>query len=68
MNYKKAYRCKADLKMLREEMNLSKEFVANEIGYSVRNLERIEKIMQLLAKKQRVEYVHFINLNMSKLL
>ena len=43
MNYKKAYRCKADLKMLREEMNLSKEFVANEIGYSVRNLERIEK-------------------------
>ena len=29
--------------MLREEMNLSKEFVANEIGYSVRNLERIEK-------------------------
>lgn len=43
MNYKKVYRSKADLKMLREASNLSKEFVANEIGYSVRNLERIEK-------------------------
>ena len=43
MNYKKAYRCKVDLKMLRELMKLSKEFVADEIGYSVRNLERIEK-------------------------
>ena len=43
MNYKKVYRCKVDLKMIREALNLSKEFVANEIGYSVRNLERIEK-------------------------
>lgn len=43
MNYKKVYKCKADLKMMREALNLSKEFVANEIGYSVRNLERIEK-------------------------
>lgn len=43
MNYKKAYRCKVDLKMLREAMKLSKEFVADEIGYSVRNFERIEK-------------------------
>lgn len=54
MNYKKVYRSKADLKMLREASNLSKEFVANEIGYSVRNLERIEKIMQSLVKKQHV--------------
>ena len=51
MNYKKAYRCKADLKMLREEMNLSKEFVANEIGYSVRNLERIEKNNAVASKE-----------------
>ena len=28
----------------------------------------LKKIMQLLAKKQRVEYVHFINLNIRKLL
>ena len=28
---------------MRECFKLSKEYVANEIGYSVRNLERIEK-------------------------
>ena len=43
MKYKIRFQCKSDLRILRECFKLSKEYVANEIGYSVRNLERIEK-------------------------
>ena len=41
MKYKIRFQCKSDLRILRECFKLSKEYVANEIGYSVRNLERI---------------------------
>ena len=43
MKYKIRFQCKSDLRIWRECFKLSKEYVANEIGYSVRNLERIEK-------------------------
>lgn len=38
MKYKIRFQCKSDLRILRECFKLSKEYVANEIGYSVRNL------------------------------
>ena len=50
MKYKIRFQCKSDLRILRECLKLSKEYVANEIGYSVRNLERIEKARWLLTK------------------
>lgn len=43
MSKKIRYQCRCDLKLLREAKNWSREDLADEIGYSVRNLARIER-------------------------
>lgn len=43
MRHKIRYQAKADLKLLRQMNGMSKEYVADKIGYTIRSLERMEQ-------------------------
>lgn len=43
MKRKIRYQAKTDLKLLRRINGISKEYVADKIGYTIRSLERMEK-------------------------
>ena len=56
MKRKIRYQAKTDLKLLRRINGISKEYVADKIGYTIRSLERMEK--ENAVTTEPVSYTH----------
>lgn len=60
MKRKIRYQAKTDLKLLRRINGISKEYVADKIGYTIRSLERMKKKMRLQQSVLHINYAVYM--------